>query len=136
MDVNDAIANSYGITGIPETFVLDAEGKVAYVHIGPVTAEQLDKSWTARWGVSAPMSVGSALVGVAVILLTLAYLGRPFRSTRALADTDRAIDYWVEELRAEETSEAKRSCRQCGRDVGPDDRFCPGCGTALEGEAR
>jgi cytochrome c biogenesis protein CcmG/thiol:disulfide interchange protein DsbE len=31
----------YGITGIPETFVLRPEGSVAYVHIGPVTADRL-----------------------------------------------------------------------------------------------
>jgi cytochrome c biogenesis protein CcmG/thiol:disulfide interchange protein DsbE len=31
----------YGITGIPETFVIDPQGTVAYVHIGPVTAERL-----------------------------------------------------------------------------------------------
>lgn len=31
----------YGITGVPETFVIGREGNVAYVHIGPVTADQL-----------------------------------------------------------------------------------------------
>ena len=31
----------YGITGVPETFVLGPNGDVAYVHVGPVTAEQL-----------------------------------------------------------------------------------------------
>ncbi len=41
LDHGEAIAASYGITGIPETFVLDREGRVAYVHIGPVTEEQL-----------------------------------------------------------------------------------------------
>jgi cytochrome c biogenesis protein CcmG/thiol:disulfide interchange protein DsbE len=31
----------YKITGIPETFVIGPQGRVAYVHIGPVTAERL-----------------------------------------------------------------------------------------------
>jgi peroxiredoxin len=46
LDVEDRISAAYGITGIPETFVVDAEGNVAYVHVGPVTGgvlgEQLD----------------------------------------------------------------------------------------------
>jgi cytochrome c-type biogenesis protein CcmF len=31
----------YGITGVPETFVIGPQGSVAYVHIGPVTADRL-----------------------------------------------------------------------------------------------
>ena len=41
MDPDGEIAARYGITGVPETFILDAEGKVAYIHVGPVTAEVL-----------------------------------------------------------------------------------------------
>ncbi len=41
MDNNEAIASTYGITGVPETFVLDREGRVAKVHIGQVSADQL-----------------------------------------------------------------------------------------------
>ncbi len=41
LDTNDRIANAYGITGVPETFIIDTEGRIAYVHIGPLTAEQL-----------------------------------------------------------------------------------------------
>jgi cytochrome c biogenesis protein CcmG/thiol:disulfide interchange protein DsbE len=41
MDVDDAISARYGITGVPETFVVDAAGRVAYVHIGPVSADVL-----------------------------------------------------------------------------------------------
>ncbi|MHB0856271.1 MAG: cytochrome c-type biogenesis CcmF C-terminal domain-containing protein [Anaerolineae bacterium] len=40
-DPGHAIARAYGITGIPETFVLDAQGRVAYTHIGPISAERL-----------------------------------------------------------------------------------------------
>jgi cytochrome c-type biogenesis protein CcmF len=31
----------YGITGIPETFVIGPQGSVAYVHVGPVSADRL-----------------------------------------------------------------------------------------------
>jgi len=41
LDVDGRIAERYGITGVPETFVVDASGNVAAIHIGPVTAEQL-----------------------------------------------------------------------------------------------
>ncbi len=41
LDTSDRIASTYGITGVPETFVIDADGRVAYIHIGPLTAEQL-----------------------------------------------------------------------------------------------
>jgi len=41
MDTDGDIATRYGITGVPETFILDADGKVAYIHIGPVTADVL-----------------------------------------------------------------------------------------------
>jgi cytochrome c-type biogenesis protein CcmF len=35
------ISRAYGITAVPETFVIDAQGQVACVHIGPVNAEEL-----------------------------------------------------------------------------------------------
>ena len=43
LDAGDSISNSYGITGIPETFVIDSSGLVAFIHIGPVTAPQLQQ---------------------------------------------------------------------------------------------
>ena len=33
----------YGITGVPETFLIGSDGDVAYVHIGPVTAQLLSE---------------------------------------------------------------------------------------------
>jgi peroxiredoxin len=41
LDTIDGISAAYGITGVPETFVLDPQGGVAYVHIGPLTADVL-----------------------------------------------------------------------------------------------
>jgi DsbE subfamily thiol:disulfide oxidoreductase len=41
IDPEERIAAAYGITGVPETFIIDSQGKLAYVHIGPVNAEEL-----------------------------------------------------------------------------------------------
>ncbi len=41
LDAQQQIALEYGITGVPETFVIDPQGDVASVHIGPVSAGQL-----------------------------------------------------------------------------------------------
>jgi cytochrome c biogenesis protein CcmG/thiol:disulfide interchange protein DsbE len=41
LDVEDRISIAYGITGVPETFVIDAAGNVAGVHVGPITAQEL-----------------------------------------------------------------------------------------------
>jgi NADH pyrophosphatase NudC (nudix superfamily) len=95
------------------------------------------------------MSVGSILIGIAVLTVVVAYLARPFRSPTGL-DADRAIERWVAQLREEErplqarTAESSQSiveetseqavnyCPQCGRRVDSDDRFCSGCGTRLQ----
>jgi peroxiredoxin len=41
LEAEDSISAAYGVTGMPETFVVDQEGRVVYVHVGPVTAEEL-----------------------------------------------------------------------------------------------
>ena len=83
------------------------------------------------------MSLGSFLFGVGVVLLTVVYLARPFSRARAMADFGRAIDGWVEKSREGQEVQPEGFCGQCGRRVGPDDRFCPGCGKSLaEGGAR
>lgn len=41
MALNTAAPVAYGITGVPETFVIGPQGRVAYVHIGPVSADRL-----------------------------------------------------------------------------------------------
>jgi peroxiredoxin len=41
LDIDSAISDTYGVTGPPETFVVDQEGRVARVFIGPLTAESL-----------------------------------------------------------------------------------------------
>ena len=41
MDVNGDIAAAYGITGVPETFIVDQRGNVAAIYVGPVSADEL-----------------------------------------------------------------------------------------------
>ncbi len=81
------------------------------------------------------MSTGSVLAGIAVALVVGAYLARPFRT--AEVDLDRAIEVWVAQVRAERETESVmvNYCPQCGRRLGPNDRFCAGCGTRLQGGA-
>lgn len=94
------------------------------------------------------MSIGAILVGAAIILVVAAYLAQPFRPARADADPDKLIEAWVAQARAggqrnggtgEQRSRGAEGpvnfCSQCGRSVGPNDHFCPGCGTNLQGGA-
>jgi cytochrome c biogenesis protein CcmG, thiol:disulfide interchange protein DsbE len=41
IDANGAIANAYGVTSPPTTFVIDSRGRVAASLIGPISAKQL-----------------------------------------------------------------------------------------------
>jgi cytochrome c biogenesis protein CcmG/thiol:disulfide interchange protein DsbE len=36
-------AIEWGVYGMPETFVIDGAGKIAYKHVGPISAESLEK---------------------------------------------------------------------------------------------
>lgn len=43
-DRTGRVAIDWGVTGVPETFVVDANGVVAYKQIGPVTQQALDET--------------------------------------------------------------------------------------------
>jgi len=43
IDTEGSLAKAYGITGVPEIFILDAEGEIAYLHIGLPEAETFIK---------------------------------------------------------------------------------------------
>jgi thiol-disulfide isomerase/thioredoxin len=43
IDANGAIANSFGVTSPPTTFVLDERGRVAASLVGPISAKQLSE---------------------------------------------------------------------------------------------
>jgi len=44
VDRDGRVAIDWGVTGVPETFVIDAKGMVAYKQIGPVTQQALDET--------------------------------------------------------------------------------------------
>jgi peroxiredoxin len=41
VDVQGRISRSYGVTAVPETYVIDRQGRVAWVRIGEVQADAL-----------------------------------------------------------------------------------------------
>lgn len=42
-DLDGRVAIDWGVYGVPETFLIDRNGRIAYKHIGPVTAEVLEQ---------------------------------------------------------------------------------------------
>ena len=40
-DIAGRVAIDWGVYGVPETFVIDRDGRIAYKHIGAVTPEVL-----------------------------------------------------------------------------------------------
>ncbi|MEM7561656.1 MAG: DsbE family thiol:disulfide interchange protein [Pseudomonadota bacterium] len=42
MDPDGRVGIDWGVYGVPETFVIGADGNIKYKHIGPVTQESLD----------------------------------------------------------------------------------------------
>jgi len=43
VDADGRIGIDYGVYGVPETYLIDAEGVIRYKQIGPLTAELLEK---------------------------------------------------------------------------------------------
>lgn len=43
LDRSERVARSYRVRGVPETWILDAEGVARYHHIGPIRYEQLEQ---------------------------------------------------------------------------------------------
>ncbi|TFG69124.1 MAG: zinc-ribbon domain-containing protein [Anaerolineales bacterium] len=97
------------------------------------------------------MSLGTYLIGAALILLIAAYVGSPLRGMKF--EAEKVIEQWVSDarIRLEKVPhvsivenkadlvtrnevvdvEQINFCPQCGRRVEVDHRFCPGCGTPL-----
>lgn len=43
-DISGRVAIDFGVYGVPETFIIDGAGNIAYKHIGPVSREILDNT--------------------------------------------------------------------------------------------
>ncbi len=44
VDGNGRAAIEWGVYGMPETFIVDAKGRIAYKHVGPITEESLEQA--------------------------------------------------------------------------------------------
>jgi len=42
-DLNGRASVEWGVTGVPETFIIDVSGRIAYKHVGPVTPDALNE---------------------------------------------------------------------------------------------
>jgi cytochrome c biogenesis protein CcmG/thiol:disulfide interchange protein DsbE len=43
-DLDGRVSIDWGVYGVPETFIVDREGRIAHKHIGPVTPELFEKT--------------------------------------------------------------------------------------------
>jgi len=43
-DISGRVGIDWGVYGVPETFVIDRHGVIAYKHIGPITAKSLNET--------------------------------------------------------------------------------------------
>ena len=43
VEENDSVTSLFGITAVPETFIIDPDGNIAFMHIGSVTEETLSE---------------------------------------------------------------------------------------------
>ncbi len=44
MDATGATAIDWGVYGVPESYIVDARGRIRYKHIGPITGEDMQKT--------------------------------------------------------------------------------------------
>lgn len=44
VDASGRGAIEWGVYGMPETFIIDGEGKIAFKHVGPISADSIEKS--------------------------------------------------------------------------------------------
>lgn len=43
-DIDGRVGIEWGVYGVPETFVVDREGRIAYKHIGPLTPQVVEQT--------------------------------------------------------------------------------------------
>lgn len=48
VDAEGRVGIDYGVYGVPETFLIDAKGRIRYKHIGPVTPEAIEREFMPR----------------------------------------------------------------------------------------
>ena len=96
------------------------------------------------------MGLGTYLIGTAIFILLVAYIGKPLQR-KSVADEE-TIEKWLSSLKQSkqdivtdqttsdvltldvrqlEDDDSVNFCPHCGRKVEEDHRFCPGCGKPL-----
>ncbi|KAF7600180.1 MAG: DsbE family thiol:disulfide interchange protein [Candidatus Dactylopiibacterium carminicum] len=48
VDADGRVGIDYGVYGVPETFIIDAAGRIRYKHIGPLTDESVERELLPR----------------------------------------------------------------------------------------
>jgi len=43
-DRNGRVAIDWGVYGVPETFVIDKDGRIAYRQVGPIQSQDLERT--------------------------------------------------------------------------------------------
>jgi cytochrome c biogenesis protein CcmG/thiol:disulfide interchange protein DsbE len=43
-DRSGRVGIDWGVYGVPETYVIDKDGRIAYRHVGPLQAQDLDRT--------------------------------------------------------------------------------------------
>ena len=41
LDIDGRVGIDFGVYGVPETFLIDRQGRIRYKHIGPITPDAL-----------------------------------------------------------------------------------------------
>lgn len=65
-DPRTRTAIDYGLYGVPETFFIGRDGRVAYKHVGPVTATVLTRKLDSLLALPAPSTTGDSAARVTV----------------------------------------------------------------------
>ena len=75
-DPRTRVAIDYGLYGVPETFFIGRDGRVAYKHVGPVTATVLAAKLDSLLALPAPSGASPSLPGDSAKKLTVPSTGR------------------------------------------------------------
>ena len=62
MDSKGDTALNYGVTGVPETFIIDKKGVIVYKHVGPITLELLEKHTSEFFATNPKLEEGASHV--------------------------------------------------------------------------
>lgn len=71
------------------------------------------------------------LIVLAVVLVVFGGTRIP-KLARSLGEAKRELDHGIKDGSKKPAEEGPSNCRECGRDIAGDDRFCKSCGASRE----